>query len=179
MAKLTSRTVQGDTPYLAIVFAKTEQQSGNQYETKQISFCDSDNWQCFGSEAGGDKDSDGVPEVAVLSSRDSDGRIVVEVKNASGATLPSAMSFAPSHTALSVQPVNDADKNSVPEIAVLSTRDSDDRILVQSRNAAGNPAPNNHWFSPQCYALASKWMTSCCMAQSYPVIRGLLTRPSQ
>ena len=96
----------------------------------------------------GDKDSNGVPEVAVLSSRDSDGRILVEVKNASGATLPSAVWFAPGHTALSVQPVNDADKNGVPEIAVLSTRDSDGRIAVEVKNVAGATNPNRIWYSP-------------------------------
>ena len=95
-----------------------------------------------------DADNNGIPEVAVLSSRNSDGRIVVEVKNASGATLPNAVWFAPGHTALSVKPVNDADANTVPEIAVLSTRDSDGRVLVEVKNAAGATNPNPIWYSP-------------------------------
>jgi hypothetical protein len=96
----------------------------------------------------GDKDMNGIPEVAVLSSRDSDGRNVVEVKNASGATLPSAVWFAAGHTADQVGALNDADSNGVPEVAVLSTRDSDGRILVEVKNAAGATNPHAIWYSP-------------------------------
>jgi len=95
-----------------------------------------------------DKDNNGVPEVAVLSSRNSDGRIVTEIKNASGATQPSAVWFAVGHTALQLAAVGDSDSNNVPEVAVLSTRDSDGRILVEVKNAAGATSPRALWYSP-------------------------------
>lgn len=95
-----------------------------------------------------DKDSNGVPEVAVLSRRDSDGRNVVEIKNAAGPTAPSAVWFAAGHTATDVRQVDDADGNSVPEVAVLSTRDSDGRILVEVKNAFGATNPHSVWYSP-------------------------------
>lgn len=95
-----------------------------------------------------DKDSNGVPEVAVLSVRDSDGRNVVEIKNAAGPTAPSAVWFAAGHTATHVEQVRDADSNGVPEVAVLSVRDSDDRILVEVKNATGPTLPNALWYPP-------------------------------
>ena len=95
----------------------------------------------------GDKDSNGIPEVAVLSSRNSDGRVVVEIKNAAGPTAPSAVWFAPGHTALSVRPVNDADSNGVPEVAVLSSRNSDGRVLVEVKNTFGATNPRSIWYS--------------------------------
>ena len=95
-----------------------------------------------------DKDANGIPELALLSSRDSDGRVLVETKNASGNTLPSTVWFAPGHTALSLMPINDADGNGIPEIAVLSTRNSDGRILVEVKNVAGASNPHPIWYSP-------------------------------
>ena len=93
-----------------------------------------------------DKDGNTVPEVAVLSARSSDRRIVVEAKNAAGATNPTATWFAAGHTGLAVQPVADADGNGVPELAVLSRRDSDGRVLVEVKNAAGATNPNSLWY---------------------------------
>jgi hypothetical protein len=93
-----------------------------------------------------DKDGNGVPEVAVLSKRDSDGRLVTEVKNAAGATNPSAVWFAAGHTGLSLQALGDADGNTIPEIAVLSRRDSDGRILVEVKNASGATNPRSLWY---------------------------------
>ena len=93
-----------------------------------------------------DKDSNTVPEVAVLSSRDSDGRIVVEVKNAAGPTNPTSVWFMAGNTGLAVEAVADADGNAVPELAVLSSRDSDGRVLVEVKNAAGATNPRSLWY---------------------------------
>lgn len=95
----------------------------------------------------GDKDANSVPEVAVLSSRNSDGRNVVEIKNAAGATMPTTVWFMAGHTASAVEGVADADGNSVPEVAVLSERNSDGRIVVEVKNAAGATNPNPLWYS--------------------------------
>jgi hypothetical protein len=94
----------------------------------------------------GDKDGNMAPEVAVLSSRDSDGRLVVEVKNAAGATGPSSVWFMAGQTGLAVKSVGDADANGVPDIAVLSTRASDGRVLVEVKNAAGATVPRTLWY---------------------------------
>ena len=80
-----------------------------------------------------DADSNGVPEVAILTERNSDGRIIVEVKNASGPTAPNVLWFAAGHGARAIATVDDADGNGVPEVAVLSRRDSDGRIVVESK----------------------------------------------
>ena len=95
-----------------------------------------------------DADNNGVPEVAILSTRDSDDRILVEVKNAAGPTMPNALWYAVEHDPRAVASVPDADGNTVPEVAVLSRRDSDGRILVETKNAAGPTAPNAMWYSP-------------------------------
>jgi hypothetical protein len=93
-----------------------------------------------------DKDGDTVPELAVLSSRDSDGRVVVEVKNAAGATNTTSLWLAAGQTGLAVQPVADADGNAVPDLAVLSRRVSDGRVLVDVKNAAGATNPRSLWY---------------------------------
>jgi hypothetical protein len=93
-----------------------------------------------------DADQNGVPEVAVLSSRDSDGRIVVEVKNAVGLTNPSAVWFMAGNSAIDLTVVSDADGNSVPEVAVLSRRNSDGRIVTEVKNASGPTNPTAVWF---------------------------------
>lgn len=95
-----------------------------------------------------DKDADGIPEVAVLSSRNSDGRNVVEIKNASGPTAPATVWFMAGNTAMAVAHVQDADNNGVPEVAVLSVRDSDGRVVVEVKNVSGAVNPNTLWYSP-------------------------------
>jgi hypothetical protein len=94
----------------------------------------------------GDKDANGVPEVAVMSSRDSDGRLLVEVKNADGATVPSSVWFLAGQTGLAVKSVGDADANGVPDVAVLSSRASDGRVLVEVKNAAGATNGRALWY---------------------------------
>jgi len=93
-----------------------------------------------------DKDANGVPEIAVLSFRNSDGRIVTEVKNAAGATNPTAVWFMPGNTAIDLVAVDDKDTNGIPEVAVLSSRISDGRNVVEIKNASGPTAPTTVWF---------------------------------
>jgi len=95
-----------------------------------------------------DADGNGVTEVAVLSVRDSDGRIVIEVKNVTGPTSPNTMWYSSDFTARGMVKIDDTDSNGIEEALVLMIRDSDGRILVQGRNAEGDPAPIQYWFSP-------------------------------
>ena len=95
-----------------------------------------------------DADNNGVNEVAVVSVRDSDGRIVVEVKNVTGTTNPNTMWYSSDFSSHGFATIADTDTNGLEEALVLMIRDSDGRILVQGRNTAGNPAPIQYWFSP-------------------------------
>ena len=94
-----------------------------------------------------DKDANNIPEVAVLSSRDSDGRNVVEIKNAAGPTLTSAVWFAAGNSAKQVSAVLDADNNGIPEVAVGSIRDNDSRTLIEIKNVSGATNTNAIWYS--------------------------------
>ena len=99
-------------------------------------------------EAVADADGNAVPELAVLSSRNSDGRVLVEVKNAAGATNPRSLWYPAGYAARDLAVLPDVDGNGIEEAAVLMLRDSDGRIVVQRRNAAGPQAPVDYWFSP-------------------------------
>jgi hypothetical protein len=103
-----------------------------------------------------DADGNGVPEVAVLEARDTDGRIVVEVKNASGPTNPNSVWFMAGHTPIDLAVVPDKDGNTVPEVAVLSSRDSDGRVVVEVKNADGATGPSSVWFMAGQTGLAVK-----------------------
>jgi hypothetical protein len=94
-----------------------------------------------------DKDTDGIPEVAVLSSRNSDGRLLVELRNASGVASPFPIWLATGVTGVGLEAVTPADGGAVPEIAVLSQRQSDGRILVTVRNAFGADTPRSIFYT--------------------------------
>ena len=94
-----------------------------------------------------DKDLNGIPEVAVLSSRNSDGLQVVEIKNAAGAALPTTLWMGVGLSSTQIEAVNDADNNGVPEVAIRSTRNSDGRLRVTVKNAAGPVNPNVIWYT--------------------------------
>lgn len=94
-----------------------------------------------------DADANSVPEVAVLMTRNSDGQMVAAVKNVRGATDPASIWYAAAHAPLGLLGLADADANSVPELGVLSTRNSDGRIHLEVKNAAGTTAPSDLWFS--------------------------------
>ena len=99
----------------------------------------------------GDSDGNGIQEVAVLLRRSTDGRLAVEIKNIQGATNTRTIWFAPGHTGIAVEPVGDPDGNTVLEVAVLSKRDSDGRVLVEVKNAVGATNPRSYWY-PAGYA---------------------------
>ena len=94
-----------------------------------------------------DADGNAVPEVAALSSRNSDGRIAVDISNAAGTAGLNRIFYSTGYSARSLVILDDLDGNTVPEAAVVMIRDSDGQILVQSRNAAGSPAAKNYFLS--------------------------------
>jgi uncharacterized repeat protein (TIGR03806 family) len=94
-----------------------------------------------------DKEADGIPEVAVLSSRAGDGRLFVQVRNASGAANPASFWLGTGYTGIALAAIAPVDGSLRPEIGVLSQRRSDGRILVSVRNAAGADTPRSIWYT--------------------------------
>jgi hypothetical protein len=94
----------------------------------------------------GDSDGNSVAEVAVLLARHSDGRGVVEVKNAAGPTNPRQVWAMAGVRPRAIAAVADADANGVPEVVILSRRSSDGRIVAEVKNASGPTNPNALWF---------------------------------
>jgi probable HAF family extracellular repeat protein len=95
----------------------------------------------------GDADGNGVPDLGVLSTRTSDGQLVVEVINAAGAPLRRSIWLASGHLAVDIAALPDADGNGKPEIAVLSRQISNDRFVVEIRNAAGPANRRRQWLA--------------------------------
>jgi hypothetical protein len=125
-----------------------------------------------------DADSNGVPEVAILSARNSDGRIVVEVRNAAGAPSPSILWFTLGQSPWALASLPDLDANGVEEIAVLSRRSSDGRILVEVKNASGAINPNAVWFSPGFEPVAMMTILDDADGNTVDEVAVMLSRPS-
>ena len=93
-----------------------------------------------------DSDGNSIPELAVLLERRSDRRGVVEVRNAAGAYNTRMLWLAAGNVGLAVEPIGDADGNTVPDVAVLARRDSDGRALVEVKNTSGAVNTNTLWY---------------------------------
>ncbi len=91
-----------------------------------------------------DADQNGVAEIAVMSTRNADGRIAVEVLNAAGAPNPRSIWFSGGRTAIDLAAMGDADEDGSTELALLTRRPADNRYIVEVRNAFG--APNTRSF---------------------------------
>jgi hypothetical protein len=93
-----------------------------------------------------DTDGDGIPEIAVLAARGSDGRAIVQIRDADGSGTPRQIFFATDHTPVALAVIeDDADNDGAPELAVLSHRLSDGRVLVEVKNAIGAANTQTIW----------------------------------
>ncbi len=88
-------------------------------------------------EIGPDPDGDGVPELATLAVRGSDGRAKVEMRNAFGAPNTRSRFYSSGFTPIDLVLVTDSDSSGVPEWGILQLRDMDNRPAVEVRNAFG------------------------------------------
>ncbi len=96
-----------------------------------------------------DADDNGTPEAAVFAQRNSDSRFLAEVRNLNGPRLPNPVFFMDSAwSPRALIQVDDRDNNGVPDLGAVGERNSDGRIKVQMRNAAGAKNARDVWFSP-------------------------------
>ena len=78
-----------------------------------------------------------------------EGSIPAEIGDGQIGTLLNNMTFlSDAFTPVTAVALPDSAGNGVSELAILATRNSDGRILVQSRNAAGALTPTDYGFSP-------------------------------
>ena len=93
-----------------------------------------------------DTNSSGSAELAALRVRQSDGRGRVQLKERDGTAVRTSL-FSSGYTAINVLQINDTNANGIPEFAVVQQRLSDNRCLVQIRDALTKTVLNNVWFS--------------------------------
>lgn len=90
-----------------------------------------------------DANNDGTQEVAVVSSRYSDGEANIRVAEATGLGRPNDIQFPPvffegrGMQVLDGPGSSDPSGNGVPDVALMLLRASDGRIVINTRNAAG------------------------------------------
>jgi hypothetical protein len=86
-------------------------------------------------------------ELVVFATRNSDGRGLVEIREADGTPGFTRIWFLDtSFTPKAIAIGDDADNNGIPEIAMLAERISDQRIVIERRNATGAPATTRDWY---------------------------------
>jgi hypothetical protein len=86
-------------------------------------------------------------ELVVFATRNSDGRGLVEIREADGTPGFTRIWFLDtSFTPKAIAIGDDADNNGIPEIAMLAERTADQRIVIERRNASGAPATTRHWY---------------------------------
>ncbi|MDX1517532.1 MAG: alpha/beta hydrolase, partial [Woeseiaceae bacterium] len=88
------------------------------------------------------------PRIAVLGTRISDGRILVQLVSALDDADRGNLWYGADGSALGFASVDDADGNGSPEIAVLVVRASDGRLRIQTRNVTGPVNGNTVWYPP-------------------------------
>jgi hypothetical protein len=93
-------------------------------------------------------------ELVVFATRNSDGRGVVEIREADGTSGFTRIWFLDTtFTPKAIAIGDDADNNGIPEIAMLAERTSDQRIVIERRNATGAPATTRHWYFSEGWAV--------------------------
>jgi PKD repeat protein len=86
-------------------------------------------------------------ELVVFATRNSDGRGLVEIREADGTPGFTRIWFLDtSFTPKAIAIGDDADNNGIPEIAMLAERTADQRIVIERRNASGAPTTTRHWY---------------------------------
>ena len=88
------------------------------------------------------------PELAVLTTKDADGRAWVLVKDAQTGNYVKSVWFEAGYTPRDLAVIHDLDTNGASELAVLMRRDIDERAWVHMKDALTGSYVRNEWFSP-------------------------------
>jgi subtilisin family serine protease len=97
-------------------------------------------------EIGSDPDGDGVPELAVLATRDSDARTKVEQRNAFGSKVARNLWFDAGFIPRDLILFGDSDRNGTSEWGVLQLRETDGKPAAEIRNAFGAPNATRRFY---------------------------------
>ncbi len=95
-----------------------------------------------------DRNGNGVPDLAAVQRRNSDGRTLVEVRDPSTGANVGNIWFSPGHTPREAIAIPDISGNGVEEFVVLHTRDSDGAVAAQIRDSNAGAFVRNVYFSP-------------------------------
>jgi hypothetical protein len=116
-------------------------------------------------------------ELVVFATRNSDGRGVVEIREADGTSGFTRIWFLDStFTPKAIAIGDDADSNGIPEIAMLAERNSDQRIVVERRNATGAPQTTRQWYFDDSWAVVDFTAVADSNADNLPEYAVLATR---
>ncbi len=94
-----------------------------------------------------DRNANGVPDLAAIQRRNSDGRTLIEVRDASTGASTGNVWFSPAHEAVAAAAIPDISGNSVQEYVVLMVRNSDNALVAQVRDSTSGTFVGNVFFS--------------------------------
>jgi len=103
-----------------------------------------------------DINSNGAPELAVLSTDWGTGKVVVQVKDSSTGLLVNNVWFSDAYEPMALEVVDDQNANGFSELVVLSMDRSTGKVVVQVKDSSTGLLVNNVWFSDLYTPLALK-----------------------
>jgi hypothetical protein len=126
-----------------------------------------------------DMNSNGNPEIAVLCTNRSTGAILVQVRDSVTDALINTLGFHDSgHTPVDMVVLPDISGNGSPELAVLATRNSDQRIYVQVRDIANYTTLGSMQFMGPAWVPEEMVALPDVDASGYPDLAVLVTHGS-
>ena len=101
-----------------------------------------------------DIDGNGFPELAVLSGHHSDGRVMIQVKDASTGLLVKNVWYSDTYRPLALLAIPDVNGNGASELCVLSADWDAGKVVVQIKDASTGLLVKNIWLSGEYEPLA-------------------------
>jgi hypothetical protein len=126
-----------------------------------------------------DSDGDGTPEIGVLATKNSDGRILVQVRDAFGSPDPrNIFVLGTGYVPVGAVAMEDADGNGGTEIAVLASRTSDGKMATDVRNVVLPRNPRAIFFMDATFTPDALLVVDDRDGNSVPDLGVLATRGS-